>query len=89
MHNNEDRADAGEAMLREYSDNAVDTDGTDGLFTDMSDVVALLVHAAARAGFDFDAVLDFDAVVAHAKRAAVADLEDGPEAELRPFYPAA
>jgi hypothetical protein len=79
MHNNEDRADAGEAMLREYSDNAVVTDGTDGLFTDMSDVVAHLVHLAARAG------VDFDAVVAHAKRAAVGDLEDGPEAELRPW----
>jgi len=74
MNQNEQRADRATAILARGTDNAAADDGTAGLFTDMSDLIADLIHLCARAG------LDFEDVVAHAETAAAGDLEDGPEA---------
>lgn len=71
---NESRADKAEEILAEFSDKNAETDGTAGVFTDVSDVLAHFIHLCARAG------LDFDEIVASAERAAQGDLEDGPEA---------
>lgn len=73
---NEARADVAEAMLAVGSDRLAECEeeAPNGAFTDVSDTLAHFVHFCARAG------IDFDEVVAHAERAAMGDLEDGPEA---------
>lgn len=72
---NESRADKVEEILAKFSDHNGDSeDGTAGVFTDISDVLAHFVHFCARAGLDFDEAVDA------AQRAAQGDLEDGPEA---------
>lgn len=72
---NESRADKAEEILAEFSDKDGESDdGIGGVFTDISDVLAHFVHLCARAGLDFDEVVD------KAGRAAEGDLEDGPEA---------
>jgi hypothetical protein len=73
---NESRADSAEAMLAVGSDKLgeKEEERPSGVFTDVSDALAHFVHFCARAGLDFDEVVD------KAVRAAQGDLEDGPEA---------
>lgn len=70
---NEARADDAEFALKATTDRNGE-DEPNGVFTDVSDLLAHVVHFCARAGIDFEAVVD------HAAHAAQGDLEDGPEA---------
>jgi hypothetical protein len=72
-HQNESRADRSEWMLAVSSDRSGENEPSE-VATDVSDALANLAHFCVRAGLDFDALVD------HAKHAAIGDLEDGPEA---------
>lgn len=74
---NESRANVAEKILSAHSDrNAEDEDSpTQGAFLDVTDVLADFIHFCARAGLEWDEVVD------KAARSHAGDLEDGPEAK--------
>lgn len=69
---NEHRADRAEAAVALVSDCAYHEE-IGGVFTDLSDTLACLMHLADRAGVDWDDVCE------HATRAYYGDREDGPQ----------
>lgn len=69
---NESRADRAEWALAVATDRSGESDASE-THLDVSDLLGNLMHFCVRAG------LDFDEMVASAKRAAEGDLEDGPE----------
>jgi phosphoribosyl-ATP pyrophosphohydrolase len=70
---NESRADLAEKALTVATDRNGEQHPSD-VATDVSDLLAHLIHFCARAG------LEWDELVGKAERAAEGDLEDGPEA---------